>query len=214
MKSHLETEVLCMRIKNQDTKNRIIKFVNKYFQDYHVSPTIDAVSDGVGVPRSTVHRYLVGLSEEGVLDYKRGILSAPESAKMKSAYVSAPILGSICCGTPEEEEESVEEFVSLPVSIFGKGNFYILHARGNSMVDAGIDEDDIVVIERDCDVREGDIVVALADNENTLKRYMGFDKKSKSYLLKYENKAIYPDKVIKVKSFTVQGVARHVIKPL
>ena len=203
-----------MRKKSQDTLEKIMKFVNRYFQENHFSPTIDAVSEGVGVPRSTVHRYLVELSEKGELDYKRGILTAPESAKFKSSYISAPILGSICCGTPEEEEESVEEFVSLPVSIFGKGNFYILHARGNSMVDAGIDEDDIVVIERDCDVREGDIVVALADNENTLKRYMGFDKKSKSYLLKYENKAIYPDKVIKVKSFTVQGVARHVIKPL
>ena len=203
-----------MRRKSQDTLEKIMKFVNRYFQENHFSPTIDAVSEGVGVPRSTVHRYLVELSEKGELDYKRGILTAPESAKMKSAYISAPILGSICCGTPEEEEESVEEFVSLPVSIFGKGNFYILHAKGDSMVDAGIDEDDMIVIERDCDVREGDIVVALADNENTLKRYMGFDKKSKSYLLKYENEAIYPDKVIKVKSFTVQGVARHVIKPL
>lgn len=204
-----------MRTKNQDTLSGILKYVNKYFQDNHASPTIDDVSAGVGVPRSTVHRYLVALSEKGELDYKRGILSAPQSAKMKSAYVSAPVVGSICCGTPEEEEEFVEEFVSLPVSIFGKGEFYILHAKGDSMVDAGIDEGDKVVIERNCTAQEGDIVVALdANNQNTLKRYIGYDRKHGCHLLKYENEEVYPNKVIKVKSFTVQGVARHVIKPL
>ena len=60
----------------------------------------------------------------------RGILSAPQSAKMKTAYVSAPLVGSIRCGNPEDEEEPIEEYVSLPVSMFGKGDFYILRAKG------------------------------------------------------------------------------------
>lgn len=54
------------------------------------------------------------------------------------------------------EEESIEEYVSLPVSMFGKGDFYILRAKGDSMVDAGIDEDDLLVIERNCPALEGD----------------------------------------------------------
>lgn len=204
-----------MRPFNQTYLDDILKFVNKYYQDNRVAPTIVQVSSGVGVPRSTTHRYLQELRKRGLLEYDRGILSAPESAKMKTAYISAPLVGSIQCGSPEEEEEFVEEYVSLPVSLFGKGDFYILRAKGDSMVDAGIEEDDLIVIERNCPAKIGDIVVALdPDNQNTLKRYAGFDKTERRYILKYEHEAKYPGEVIKVKSFHVQGVARHVIKSL
>ena len=204
-----------MRPFNQTYLDDILKFVNKYYQENRKAPTIIQVSKGVGVPRSTTHRYLQELSNRGLLEYGRGILSAPESAKMKTAYISAPLVGSIQCGSPEEEEEFVEEYVSLPVSMFGKGDFYILRAKGDSMVDAGIEEDDLIVIERNCPAKIGDIVVALdPDNQNTLKRYAGFSKTEQRYILKYENEAKYPGEVIKVKSFHIQGVARHVIKSL
>lgn len=204
-----------MRPFNQTYLDNILKFVNKYYQENRVAPTIIQVSEGVGVPRSTTHRYLQELSNRGLLEYDRGILSAPQSAKMKTAYISAPLVGSIQCGSPEEEEEFVEEYVSLPVSLFGKGDFYILRAKGDSMVDAGIEEDDLIVIERNCPAKIGDIVVALdPDNQNTLKRYAGFSKTEQRYILKYENEAKYPGEVIKVKSFHIQGVARHVIKSL
>lgn len=204
-----------MRPFNQTYLDDILKFVNKYYQENRVAPTIIQVSKGVGVPRSTTHRYLQELSKRGMLEYDRGILSAPQSAKMKTAYISAPLVGSIQCGSPEEEEELVEEYVSLPVSLFGKGEFYILRAKGDSMVDAGIEEDDLIVIERNCPAKIGDIVVALdPDNQNTLKRYAGFDKTERRYILKYENEAKYPGEEIKVKSFMVQGIARHVIKSL
>ena len=204
-----------MRPFNQTYLDDILKFVNKYYQENRVAPTINQVSEGVGVPRSTTHRYLQELSKRGMLEYDRGILSAPQSAKMKTSYISAPLVGSIQCGSPEEEEELVEEYVSLPVSLFGKGEFYILRAKGDSMVDAGIEEDDLIVIERNCPAKIGDIVVALdPDNQNTLKRYAGFDKTERRYILKYENEAKYPGEEIKVKSFMVQGIARHVIKSL
>jgi repressor LexA len=204
-----------MRTKDQGTLDTILKFVSKYYQENHVAPTISEVAEGVGVARSTTHRYLQELSERGLLDYSRGILSAPKSAKMKTDYISAPLVGSIRCGSPDEEQEYVEEYVSLPVSMFGKGDFYILRAKGDSMVDAGIDEDDLLVIERNCPASKGDIVVALDDeNQNTLKRYAGYDEDEECYLLAYENEEAYPNEVIKVKSFQVQGVARHVIKSL
>lgn len=99
-----------MRTKDQGTLDAILKFVNKYYQKNRVAPTITDVAEGVGVARSTTHRYLQELSERGVLDYNRGILSAPESAKMKTAYVSAPLVGSIQCGSPEEEVSSGQAF--------------------------------------------------------------------------------------------------------
>ena len=100
-----------MRTMNQGTLDEILKFVNKFYQVNRIAPTISEVAEGVGVARSTTHRYLQELSERNLIDYGRGILSAPESAKMKTAYISAPLVGSIRCGTPEEEEESVEEFL-------------------------------------------------------------------------------------------------------
>lgn len=204
-----------MRPKKPEISDAIIKFVNKYYQENRIAPTISEVADGIGVARSTTHRYLRDLSDEGTLDYRRGILSAPKSAKMKTAYVSVPLVGSIQCGCPEEEQELVEEYVSLPVSMFGKGDFYILRAKGDSMVDAGIEEDDMLVIERNCPASKGDIVVALdPENQNTLKRYAGYDEEEKCYLLAYENEQKYPGQIIKVNSFNVQGVARHVIKTL
>ena len=196
-----------MRSKSQETLDAILKFVNKYYQQNRKAPSIIDVADGVGVGKTTAYRYL--------LEYSRGIAAAPKSAKMKTAYVSAPLVGSIQCGCPEEEQEMVEEYVSLPVSMFGNGEFYILRAKGDSMVDAGIEEEDLLVIERNCPASEGDIVVALdPENQNTLKRFAGYDEDSESYLLAYENEKKYPGKVIRVKSFKVQGVARHVIKSL
>ena len=196
-----------MRPYNQETLDKVLKFVNKYYQEHHSSPTINEVAAGVGVARSTTHRYIQVLSERGLIDYDRGIMSAPQSAKMKTAYVSAPLVGSIRCGSPEEEEESIEEYVSLPVSMFGKGDFYILRAKGDSMVDAGIDEDDLLVIERNCPALEGDIVVALdEDNQNTLKRYAGYDEDSGYYILEYENEEQYPGKTIKLSEYSAPRV--------
>lgn len=204
-----------MRSKDGETLDAILKFINRYYQERHESPTISEIAEGLGTARSTTHRYVQELNDRGLLSYDRGILSAPQSAKMKTAYVSVPLVGSIRCGSPEEEEEAVEEYVSLPVSLFGKGDFFILRAKGDSMTDAGIDEGDMLVIERGCEVREGDIVVALDDdNQNTLKRYRGREEGGQCHLLAYENEEKYPGMVVKIKELRVQGVARHVIKSL
>ena len=160
-----------MRTKNQETLDRILKFVNKYYQEHHSSPTINDVAEGVGVARSTTHRYIQELSDRNLIDYDRGILSAPQSAKMKTTYVSAPLVGSIRCGNPEDEEESIEEYVSLPVSMFGKGEFYILRAKGDSMVDAAICDGDYVVVREQNSAVNGDIVAALLDDEATVKTF-------------------------------------------
>ena len=204
-----------MRVKDQGAMDSILKFVNEYYRKHHASPTIKQISEATGISNSTTHRYVVDMKERGVFEYSRGILSAPETAKTKTSYISAPLVGSIQCGCPEQEEEMVEEYVSLPVSLFGKGDYYILRAKGDSMVDAGIEEGDLIVIERNCSVCVGDIVVALDDSgENTLKRYGGYDSEEGCYLLQYENEAVYPGKIIKVPAFQVQGVACHVIKSL
>ena len=202
-----------MRSKNPELMRKIREFVDQYYRENRTAPSTQAVGAAVGVTKQTAYRYLLEMSEQGLLEYSGGIKSSPQIAKCTTGYISVPVVGSIRCGDPETEEEQVEEYVSLPESIFGKGKFYLVRAKGDSMVDAGIDDGDLVLIELRQEASEGDIVVALdPEGENTLKRYEG--KAKDGYLLAFMNEAQYPGKTLKVKSFVVQGVARHVIKTL
>jgi repressor LexA len=204
-----------MRSKSPELMEAIKAFVNRYYREHHTAPSTQTIGAAVGVTRNTVYRYLVEMNERGMLQYDKAIKSIEQMTKCKTGYFSAPVVGSIRCGDPESEEELVEEHVSLPESVFGKGRFYLLRAKGDSMVDAGIEEDDLIVIQIRHEAGEGDIVVALdQDGQNTLKRYGGYDEESGLYILEYMNEKRYPGKVEKVRSFAVQGVARHVIKTL
>ena len=204
-----------MRSKSPELMGAIKEFVNKYYREHHTAPSTQTIGTAVGVTRNTVYRYLVEMNERGMLQYDKAIKSTEQMTKCKTGYFSAPVVGSIRCGDPESEEALVEEYVSLPESIFGKGRFYLLRAKGDSMIDAGIEEDDLIVIQIQHEADEGDIVVALdPDGQNTLKRYGGYDEESGFYLLEYMNEKRYPGKVEKIRSFVVQGVARHVIKTL
>ena len=204
-----------MRSKSPELMEAIKAFVNRYYREHHTAPSTQTIGAAVGVTRNTVYRYLVEMNERGMLQYDKAIKSTEQMTKCKTGYFSAPVVGSIRCGDPESEEALVEEYVSLPESIFGKGRFYLLRAKGDSMIDAGIEEDDLIVIQIRHEADEGDIVVALdPDGQNTLKRYGGYDEESGLYILEYMNEKRYPGKVEKVRSFAVQGVARHVIKTL
>ena len=197
----------------------VCRKINAYIGGFYIendrTPSTTEIAHHFGVARSTAQNYLVAMNERGMLQYDKAIKSTEQITKCKTGYFSAPVVGSIRCGDPESEEALVEEYVSLPESIFGKGQFYLLRAKGDSMIDAGIEEDDLIVIQIRHEADEGDIVVALdPDGQNTLKRYGGYDEESGFYILEYMNEKRYPGKVEKVRSFVVQGVARHVIKTL
>lgn len=204
-----------MRSKSLELKKRIYDFVNAWKREYGRSPSLKNIADDMGVSRTTIYRYLVEMNDEGQgLVYTGDTIETRELNSKNMFLSSAKIVGSIPCGEATPEEEYVEEYLNLPASLFGKGDFYILRARGDSMVDVGIDEGDMVVIRKQQKADIGDIVVALDDEgNNTLKRFGGFDKKGSS-ILEYMNQDVYPDKTIIVKELVVQGVAQHVIKRL
>jgi len=205
-----------MRSKSSELMERISGFVGDYYRLKYTSPTVRAIAEGLDISKTTAHSYLVEMDKRGMLSYQDGeVRNLPKINKTPTGYFSAPLVGSIRCGDPETEEAEVEMYVSLPEAIFGKGEFYLLRAVGDSMEDEDISEGDLVLIRKqpDCDV--GDIVVALDENgENTLKVYGGIDKRTKKVILKYANEAVYPGKRILVNELTVQGVAKHVIKAL
>jgi len=205
-----------MRRKDPELMQRISDYIGDYYRQYHATPTTREISTAMGVAPATGYKYLVEMDRQGLLSYQDGeITDLPKISKSKTGYFSAPLVGSIRCGDPETEEEQVEMYVSLPEAIFGKGDAYLLRAVGDSMVDAGIAEGDLVLIRKQPECEIGDIVVALDENhENTLKTYGGIDRKSGKASLKYANEKVYPGKVILVNELVIQGVAKHIIKAL
>ena len=204
-----------MRSKSPELMKEICTYVSDHFRECSTSPSVSETAKAVGIAKTTAYRYLVDMNERGMISYDGHTIETPQIDKCVSGYFSAPIVGSIHCGDPETEEEHVEEYVSLPESIFGTGEFYILRASGDSMVDAGIEDKDLVVIRKQETASVGDIVVALdEDNQNTLKTFVGIDDESGCAVLKYENRRKYRNKEIRVRELVVQGVAKHVIKAL
>jgi repressor LexA len=204
-----------MRSKNPVLMEKISLFVSNYHRINGHSPSTNEIAKAVGIGKTTAYRYLLEMNDRNMISYDGQMIETSQTDKCRSGYFSAPIVGTIRCGDPETEEEYVEEYVSLPDSIFGKGDFYILRAVGDSMEDAGISGGDLVVIRKQVTAVKGDIVVALDDeNRNTLKRYAGYDEVEGCHLLAYENEEMYPGKIIKVRELVIQGVACHVIKTL
>ena len=203
-----------MRSKDTILKKEIYDFVNGWKRVYGTSPSLKKIADQMQVSRTTVYRYLKEMSEDGVLDYYGEGIDTKELNGSNMNLAPAMIVGSIPCGEAQSEEQYVEAYVNLPTALFGKGEFYILRAKGDSMEDAGITEGDLVIILRQPTAEIGDIVVALDDEQqNTLKRFAGFDEKGGA-ILEYMNEDVYPGKQIIVKELTVQGVAKHVLKSL
>lgn len=204
-----------MRSKSPARMDGISAFVDRFYRDNRRSPSLSEIAKVVGISRATAYRYLVAMNESGMLFYDGKTILTKQAGKCSTGYCSAPVVGSIRCGDPELEEELVEEYVSLPTSIFGEGPFYILRAKGDSMVDAGIAEGDLIVIRRQESAEVGDIVVALdEENENTLKLFGGVDEETGEAILRYANQKKYPGMEIRTKRLVVQGVAKHVIKDL
>ena len=181
-----------MRAMSTETMQNIISYVDQYFCDKHTTPSVNEIALGVGIPKTTAFRYLVEMDNRGMLEYdgKSRTIRTPMIKKFAPDSAPCPLVGSIPCGSAQTEEENIREYVSLPVSLFGNGRYYILEASGDSMVDAGIDSGDLVVIRTDCNAEIGDIVVALTGySESTLKVYAGIDEDTQEAILEYRNQA-------------------------
>ena len=144
-----------------------------------------------------------------MIDYDGKMIVTEAIQKRITEYNRAGLLGSIPCGALTLEEEAVEDYVNLPINIFGGGDLYILRAYGDSMTGAGIDAGDLVVVRKQSWAQDGDLVVAYVEGDgNTLKRYFN-DEKNRRIVLHPENEK-YQD--IIVKDCEIQGVVRKSIK--
>lgn len=201
-----------MRTKSPEKAKAIIEYVDSFFEENLRTPSIREIETGTGISRPMVQRYLVDMDEKGVIKYKGSniITEFIERLTVKST-VRLPISGAIPCGEPQTEEERKDSFIEFPASMLGKGEYFVLLADGDSMIDAGIDDGDYVIVRKTNTADYGKIVVALDnDGQNMLKRLEFNSDKKRPYLhpenKKYKN--IYPV------GLSIQGVAEKVIKNL
>ena len=197
-----------MRSKDPVLMENIKNFAEEYFLKNFKSPTKVQIAQALNITPGTVSKYLTFMKNNGMVEYDGYTVHTKNTHKYNGETTSAAILGSVSCGPLLFENENIEDYVALPQAIFGKGEFYILKANGDSMKDAGIDDGDWVVIKKQNFANEGDIIVALVDGANTLK-YFFRDKENNCAVLRAANKN-YDD--ILVNELFVQGVATQIIK--
>ncbi len=196
-----------MSERNRVQEERVYRYVEEYCERYQGSPSVDEVAKAIGRSKSTTHKVLKRLEEEKRL-YRN---EKGNYVKEKETYGirKIPLVGVIACGKPIYAEENIESYLPLPSEMFGRGEYYALKAKGDSMIGAGIDDGDIVFVRKQDYAKEGDIVVALIEDEATLKRMkIGKDKR---IVLHAENDR-YAD--IETEELRIQGVAVKVLKTI
>ncbi len=201
-----------MRTKNQELMNSIISLVDSEYDKNRRVPTIREIASKLQISKSSVGDYLNVMAKKGLIKLNsgsRGIITN-KMQKSKLDVAQIPIVESIACGTPLFAEENIESYIHISKEFLGNGNYFILKASGNSMVNAEICDGDYVIVKQQETAEEGQIIVALIDDEATLKRYY-LDKANKKIRLHPENNKM---KDMFFDSIVIQGVAVKVIKDL
>lgn len=196
-----------MRILNDDILEKVAQYNIDYQKEHGRSPSYREIMHALKLGSlATVQRYIRALVKADRIEVTDtgNISPLPQFVGGESKVV--PLIGEIACGEPLFAVENIEESYALPKSLFGDGELFMLTAKGNSMIDAGISKGDLLVIRRQTASDDGDIVVALIDNDATLKRIYHKDGK---IILHPENKQM---KDIVLDKCNVQGVLVGCIK--
>lgn len=190
---------------NLTKKQQIIyDFICDFYEENGYPPSVREICDGVGLKSTaTVHTHIENLKNLGVLnkaDMKNRALvinakeePAPELSNDEISYV--PVLGKVAAGQPIYATENIERTFPLPVDMLGNNDTFMLRVQGDSMINAGIFDGDYIIVRRQATALNGEIVVALIDDEATVKTFY----KEKDYFrLQPENDALQPIIVTKM----------------
>lgn len=196
-----------MRVLDEETMNAVAEYNISYQKEHGRAPSFRNVMHALGLGSlATVQRYIRALERSGRLTLERNGSIQPLPSLLRGESKIVPLVGEIACGKPNYGVEHIEASFALPKALFGDGDLFMLRAFGSSMIDAGINEGDLIVLQHQDTADDGDIVVALVDGETTLKR---FYRKDGKIVLHPENKRM---KDIVVDECTVQGVLVGCIK--
>jgi repressor LexA len=151
---------------------KILDFIKKAIATNGYPPTVREIGEKVGLASPASVKYqLEILAAKGLIKKAdtsaRAIEVTDEAAPSKSRNI--PLVGQIAAGIPITAEQNVEEIHTLPESMVGKGDLYMLKVKGDSMIDAAICDGDFVVVRQQKSANKGEIVAALLDGEATVK---------------------------------------------
>jgi repressor LexA len=151
----------------------VLEFIEQKLDDCGVAPTLREIAERFGfASTASAQKHIALLERKGFLrrekHQKRGLVLAqrPPGA---SSEVELPLLGTIAAGSPIESIADPEP-VAVPSDFIGRGDHFVLKVRGESMIEDGIHDGDLVVVQATAEAADGDMVVAMVDGEVTLKR--------------------------------------------
>lgn len=176
----------------------VLDFVKSYIVSHGYPPTVREIGSALGINSpATIHAHLKNLEKKGIIrkDNSKNraieLLVENEYIPENEKVIEVPLLGKITAGSPIEAIETPDEFFSLPSYLLPKGKeVFTLKVSGTSMINAGILDGDVVIVERRNTARNGEIIVAMTDdNEVTLKTYY---KEKNHFRLQPENDTMDP----------------------
>jgi repressor LexA len=187
-------------------QQEIFDFIKRYSAKYGYPPTVRDIGKAVGLASSsTVHAHLSNLEKIGLLrrdpTKPRAIELFDRAAAGVRSFVrpGLPLVGQVSAGQPVFAEENIEDYVQTPSFAGGDDGEYLLRVHGDSMRNAGIMEDDLVVVRQQDVAEDGDIVVALVGEEATVKRFF---QEEDHVRLQPENDSMEP---IRVREVSILG---------
>jgi repressor LexA len=158
-------------------QQRILDYIQRTVTERGYPPTVREIGEAVGLTSSSsVHAQLANLQRQGLVRRDPSKPRAMElSGSVRKSGVTVPLLGKISAGAPILAQENVEDYLVLPTGYAGEDDHFALRVGGDSMIQAGIFDGDVVVVRRQDHADEGDIVAALlsgpAEEEATVKRF-------------------------------------------
>ena len=185
-------------MRTSDKQTAILEFIRSEIEQKGYPPSVREICSAVGLKStSSVHAHLTQLEKKGLL---RRDPTKPRAMEVLDGPVSrgrsVPLVGRVTAGLPILATENIEDYLVLPQSLQGRGDLFALRVQGESMIEAGIEDGDIVVLRRQETAENGEIMVAMIDDEATLKRIYYEDGHVR---LQPENAAmepIYADEVV------------------
>ena len=185
--------------KRDEKRAEILEFVTAKVTEEGYVPSVREICKGVGLSSpSTVHYHINQLCEEGLLEKEPGkkrFIRISGQSNGNSGYVKIPVVGRVTAGLPILAQECIEDYIQVPADRIRGRETFALTVRGDSMINAGILDGDIIVVLRTPVAEDGEIVVALLGDEATVKR---FYRDGRRFRLQPENDAyapIYADEV-------------------
>ncbi len=175
-------------------QQEIFDYVKHHVGEHGYPPTVRDIGKAIGLTSSsTVHAHLANLEKLGVLrrdpTKPRAIEVLADRAKQAVSRRGLPVLGQVAAGQPVLADENIEEYVAVPEIAGGDDGEFVLRVKGDSMKNVGILEGDHVIVRRQDTAADGEIVVALVDDEATVKRFF---RERDHVRLQPENDALEP----------------------